>query len=205
MPDSFIPIAEENGLILTIGDWVISEACRQKNIWEKSGFLKDISIAINLSAYQINKKDFLFSLANQVNSLCCNNIGIELEITETAIMQNIDRAANMLNKIHDLGVSIAIDDFGIGYSSLSKLKALPVDTLKIDKSFVRDIAFDSNDEAIVKAIIGMAESLELNVIAEGIETEKQLNLLLQHNCTEGQGFHFSKPLPANEISDTFFA
>lgn len=203
-PDEFIPIAEETGMIIPIGEWVISEACEQKTKWSKLGFPKGLKIAVNLSAYQLNKKDFIYSFAEILKNLSYDKTSLEIEITETAVMDDVDRAAFMLNKVHDMGVSVAIDDFGIGYSSLSQLKCLPVDTLKIDKSFIRDIANDNNDAAIVKAIINMAKSLELGVVAEGIESQQQLDMLLDYDCLEGQGFHFSKPLAAKEITLEMF-
>jgi len=199
-PEDFIPIAEETGLILDIGDWVIAEALQQKEIWNKAGFPQDLKIAINLSSCQFAKKDLLSSFGKLLTNSTSTHSILEVEITETAVMQDLSKTNQLLDKIHDMGISIAIDDFGIGYSSFSQLRLLPVDTIKVDKSFVRDITKDSNDAAIIKAIINMADSLELNVVAEGIETQQQYELLKKYKCNEGQGYHFYKPVPANEIT-----
>lgn len=198
-PDEFIPIAEEIGIILQIGKWVIEQTCQQFSIWRASGFT-DLSMAINLSPNQLVKENLVNFLKDTLEIYNIPANKIELEITETAIMSNNMISEKILNQFHNMGVTLAIDDFGTGYSSLSHIKKLPVDTLKIDKSFVSDIPNDPNDIAIVESVILLSKSLGLHVIAEGIETEAQLNFLVEHGCTEGQGFYLSKPLSTEETT-----
>ncbi len=201
-PSKFIPLAEESGQIASIGEWVLQQACQQMQAWIEAGIeLKHI--AVNVSGLQFQRDNFETIIDQALKQSGLDPVLLELEITEGYIMQNTKQAITVLDKIKKLGVTIAIDDFGTGYSSLSYLKRLPVDKLKIDKSFVRDIPQDSNDEAIARAIVALAHNLQLSVIAEGIETEGQRDFLKSLNCNEGQGFLFGYPLPADAFIKTF--
>lgn len=213
-PDQFIPVAEETGLIVPIGGWVIFEACRQIKKWQSAGYL--VPVSINLSAGQFRQivasaeSEEKQSTDETTNCLVDTVIrviqetgiepsSLELEITESILMQNISTAVATLQKLSALGIKISIDDFGTGYSSLSYIKKLPIDIIKIDKTFVRDITTDRDDAAIVSAIIAMARSLRLTVIAEGVETQEQFDFLGAQGCDAIQGYFFSKPLPADEV------
>jgi diguanylate cyclase (GGDEF)-like protein len=198
-PNEFIPIAEETGMITTIGYWVLESACHQLRQWQESGF-SDISVAVNLSAVQFSQQDLLKRILNTLSEagICPNQL--ELEITESTIMQDIDAAASTMRALHCSGMHISIDDFGTGYSSLTHLKRFPINTIKIDRSFIRDITTDSDDAVIVSAIISMAHSMGLKVIAEGVETVEQLNILRELQCNEIQGFLFSPPVPQDEAT-----
>ncbi len=176
MPGEFIPLAEETGLINELGAWVLREACRQNKAWPDSG-LPPRRIAVNISARQFNDKSFLDVLLGILKDTGLPPSLLELELTESQVMRQGEGSVRLLNQIADLGVHLAIVDFGTGYSNLSYLKRLPITKLKIDQSFVRDITSDPNDAAIVLAIINMAKSLDLDIIAEGIETEGQLSML----------------------------
>ena len=192
-PTVFVPLAEESGLILAIGEWVMREACTRLEGWRKLGLL-DLSVGINVSVLQLlrgNLADFLDTLL-RAHNLPADRI--ELELTESMVMQNAQQATAVLNALRQVGASLAIDDFGTGYSSLVYLKRLPIDTLKIDKEFVDDLTRDPDDEAITSTIITMGHSLGLNVIAEGVETEEQLDFLREHGCDEIQGHWLSRPL-----------
>ncbi|MEH7304810.1 sensor domain-containing protein [Neobacillus drentensis] len=196
-PSEFIPLAEETGLIVPIGKWVLQEACRQRKAWEQIGF-RGFPIAVNVSVRQFEDDhliDFISSLLNK-NDLKGNQL--ELEITES-IMQNLENSTIILNKLKELGVLLSIDDFGTGYSSLSYLKHLPIDKIKIDKSFVDDIIYHSNQGIMVKTIIDMGLNLNFAVIAEGIETDEQLHFLKENECKIGQGYLFSKPISAEQM------
>ena len=199
MPSEFIPLAEETGLINEIGLWVLREACLQAKKWLDAG-LPRRRMAVNLSARQLADKGFVASLADVLDETKLDPSLLELEITESQVMQQREGSVSRLNEIADMGIQLAIDDFGTGYSSLSYLKRLPISKLKIDQSFVRDITVDPNDTAIVVAIISMAKSLDLDVIAEGIETAGQLALLRAKGCRVGQGFYFSVPMSANDLA-----
>jgi diguanylate cyclase (GGDEF)-like protein len=198
-PNEFIPIAEETGLIIPIGDWVLQSACAQAKSWLAQG-LPLSRIAVNVSAFQFHRADFFDKV---VNTLCECDLSaqhLELELTESIIMSNADENIDKLQRLKTIGVSLAVDDFGTGYSSLSYLKDFPVDTLKVDRSFIASIAKDSKNAAIVCAIIAMAEQLQLKVVAEGVENMAQVNFLSKNNCTLLQGFYYSKPKPVKEIS-----
>jgi diguanylate cyclase (GGDEF)-like protein/PAS domain S-box-containing protein len=199
MPGDFIPLAEETGLINEIGEWVLREGCRQAKEWQDMGLPKARRMAINLSARQFGDKGFLDMVTRVLQETGLPPQCLELEITESQVMRQTDGMIQLLNKLHEMGVHLAIDDFGTGYSSLSYLKRLPIQKLKIDQSFIRDITVDPNDTAIVVAIINMAKSLELDVIAEGVETAGQLALLKSKECRMGQGFYFSAPVSAQEL------
>lgn len=191
-PDGFIPIAEDTGLINSIGEWVLIEACQQMKKWIDAGY--DIKrMAVNLSSIQFRQPDFMKNIRSIISKTGLPASYLELELTETSIMRNAERSISLLHEIRDDGLVLSVDDFGTGYSSLSYLKRFPIDALKIDRSFIKDIEHDSDDAAITCAIIAMAHNLNLKVIAEGVETEAQLKLLKEHQCDEGQGFLFGRP------------
>ncbi len=198
-PAQFIPIAEECGLIVEIGRWVLREACRQNRAWQDAG-LPPIRLAVNISAVELRAKDFVAGVRAILTDTGLDPHCLELELTETFLMEGSGSTAAVLQALKDMGVRIALDDFGTGYSSLSFLRRFPIDTLKIDRSFVRDLTTDSDDASIVRAVIGMGESLHLCVIAEGVETREQLAYLRLHDCPEGQGFHFGRPVVAAEFA-----
>ncbi len=199
MPAQFVPIAEENGLIVPIGQWALREACRQVKAWLDAG-LPAVPVSVNISAVEFRHEAFLGSLALILNETGLEPRYLELELTESILMRDVDASASVLPALKDMGVQLAIDDFGTGYSSLSYLKRFPIDTLKIDQSFVRDIATDADDATIVGAVIGMGRNLKQRVIAEGVETQAQLAFLQARQCDEGQGFHFSQPVSAEEFA-----
>lgn len=199
-PAEFIPVAEESSLILALGEWGLREACHQVKIWQEQG-AGELPMAVNLSAKQF-QDERLLPLVCEV--LAENNIppeSLELEITESALMEEPDKAVQLIKDIRYLGVRIAIDDFGTGYSSLAYLKSFPVNTLKIDQVFIRDIVRDRNDAAIVTSVLSMAESMGLKVVAEGVETEGQLDVLKKMGCEEVQGYYFTKPLPPEGVAE----
>ena len=197
-PDKFIPLAEETGLITPIGEWVLYEVCRQIKIWEANGH-PSYPIAVNVSPIQFKKPQFAETVRKIVEETGVTPPLIELEVTESAIMQDVETTVLILNALKDMGFKISVDDFGTGYSSLSQLKRFPIDTLKIDKSFILNIIKNKEDEAIVTAIISMAQSLGLNIIAEGVETIEQMQMLSDKGCYEMQGYLFSKPIPPDRI------
>ncbi|WP_275355015.1 EAL domain-containing protein [Methylophilus sp. YYY-1] len=199
MPDRFIKIAEDSGLIRGIGHWVLREACAQNKKWQDSG-LPEIPIAINVSVVELHHAHFTQEVTKVLLQTGLQPYHLELEVTESVAIQTEVTVINDLNKLKEMGVRLSVDDFGTGYSSLSYLKLLPVNTIKIDKSFIRDIQVDANDAAIVTAIIKMSQSLGLTVIAEGVETQAQLEFLQSHDCDEMQGYLFSRPLPADEFA-----
>jgi len=198
MPTEFIPLAEESGLIGVIGHWVLREACRQCLLWQQQG-LPPIRMAVNFSGHQLQQESLLKSITTVLKETGLAAQWLEVEITETVIMQNPEATINILQAIQKLGVHIAIDDFGTGYSSLAYLKRFPVNTLKIDRAFVRDIEQSDTDAAIVGAILEMGATLKLNIVAEGVETHGQRKFLKQHNCHEIQGFLYSPAVPPERI------
>lgn len=198
-PDIFIPIAEESGLIDELGRWVLDQACGQLRSWKREGIF--LSMAVNLSARQFNNPTLIDELRRVMALHGIAENELELEITETDAMTDAEHATQVMRAIGELGVSLAIDDFGTGYSSLTYLKRFPIQTLKLDRSFVRDIGRDENDTAICKASISLAHTLGLRVVAEGIETEKQREFLVEHRCDTLQGYLFSPPMPADELND----
>ena len=199
-PARFITIAEDSGLIVPIGHWIKEEVCRQNQQWLQSG-LDCVPISVNLSAIQFRNKSLVDSLRAMLEETGLPPELLELELTESFIMHGTETVIGTLHKLKDLGLSLSIDDFGTGYSSLSYLKRFPIDTLKIDQAFVRDITHDENDAAIVKAIISMAHSLKMTVIAEGVETEEQFAFLEANDCDEIQGYYFSRPVPATAFEE----
>jgi diguanylate cyclase len=198
-PVQFISVAEECGVIVPIGRWVLSEACRQTRAWLDAG-LPRIRIAVNVSTVELREKDFVAAVRSILAETGLEPRYLELELTETFLMQDAKATAAVLQALKDLGVNLALDDFGTGYSSLSHLKRFPIDTLKIDQSFVRDLATDADDASIVSAVISMGESLHMRVVAEGVETREQLTFLQEHSCPEGQGYYFSRPVVAGQLT-----
>jgi diguanylate cyclase (GGDEF)-like protein/PAS domain S-box-containing protein len=197
-PANFIPIAEECGIIDRVGHWVLREACRQAKVWQDAG-LPPMRIAVNMSAVEMRAKGFVAGVRTILAETGLAPHILELELTESLLMQDSHCTAGILRALKGMGVHLALDDFGTGYSSLSYLKRFPIDTLKIDQSFVRDIATDNDAASIVRAIISMGDSLHLRVVAEGVETREQLVFLQEHGCHEGQGFYFSPPVIARSI------
>jgi diguanylate cyclase (GGDEF)-like protein/PAS domain S-box-containing protein len=197
-PDAFISIAEETGLIIPIGNWILREACRQNRVWQHAG-LPPISVSVNLSPIQFRHQTLVQSVADALHAADLDPSYLELELTESFVMHDAERINIAMQAIKAIGVDIAVDDFGTGYSSLSYLKRFPVDRLKVDKSFVRDINVDPDDAAIVVAIITLGHALGLKVVAEGVETQAHLDFLRAHHCDELQGYFFSRPVPAREL------
>ncbi len=197
-PNDFIPIAEECGLILPIGDWVLRAACTEVKRWHDEG-LAGLRLAVNLSSRQFRHKRLVTNIARILDETGFDARCLEFEITESVLMDLDNQVSEVLARIKEMGISISIDDFGTGYSSLSYLKRFPIDTLKIDRSFVRDIPADLDDVAIVRAIIAMARSLRMRTVAEGVELEEQMRFLRAEGCEEMQGFFYSRPLPSDEI------
>lgn len=200
-PADFIPLAEETGLIQSIGSWVLKTACQQSRIWQEEGYAP-VRMAVNVSIYQLKDPNFVLEVEEMISKTELDPAYIELEITEN-IMRNLNELEVILNRLKNIGVKISIDDFGTGYSSLSVLQGLPINTLKIDQSFIDKSTIDNRSAALVKTIIAMGSNLGLNVIAEGIEKREQVALLKENNCRIGQGFLFSRPLPVSEIVDIF--
>ncbi len=197
-PAEFIPLAEDTGLIIPIGEWVLRSACIQNKAWQEEG-LKPLRLTVNLSACQFTQQNLVGTVEEIIRVSGLNPKWLELEITESALMKDVEAAIKTLQELRRMGVQISIDDFGTGYSSLNYLKRFPINTLKIDRSFVRDIISNPEDAAIVSTVIVLAQNLNLRVIAEGVETEEQLAFLQNRRCTEMQGYFFSKPLPAEEF------
>lgn len=195
-PNRFIPIAEETGMILALGEWILKQACKQNKIWHDQGYT--LKVSVNLSARQIYQKDLVEMIKDILRETNLSPDWLELEITES-IFVKMEEATAVLQQIRDIGIQISIDDFGTGYSSFSYIKSLPVDTIKIDASFIRDIHHNQESQAIVKAIVTIAQSLNMNVIAEGIELDDQVAALKENGCDHGQGYLFSKPLPTDDF------
>ena len=198
-PIEFIPLAEETGLILPIGQWVLETACAQIKAWQQGANTRDLVLAVNVSAKQFRQADFVDTVQATVQKHAINPTLLKLELTESMLLEKIEDIITTMNELKGIGVRFSLDDFGTGYSSLQYLKRLPLNQLKIDRSFVRDLASDSSDRAIVRTIIAMAHSLKLNVIAEGVETEEQRQLLLDSGCKHYQGYLFSQPIPIDEF------
>jgi EAL domain-containing protein (putative c-di-GMP-specific phosphodiesterase class I) len=197
-PAEFIPLSEELGLIIPLGAWVLLTACQQNKRWQEAG-LAPLRVAVNLSAVQFRQRNLADFVAQMLADTGLDPSWLELEVTESVVMQNAEDATDTLMQLHGQGIHISIDDFGTGYSSLSYLKRFPLDTLKIDRSFVRDISTNPDDAAIVKSVIALAHSLRLKVIAEGVETAEQLDYLRSLGCDEYQGYYRSKPVTAAEF------
>ena len=197
-PAEFIPLAEESGLIISIGEWVLRTACLQAKAWHDGGIGKLI-MAVNISARQFQHPEFIALVAAVLGETGLDPHYLELEITESVAMHDAEKTIATLNALRALNIQLSIDDFGTGYSSLSYLKRFPLSKLKVDQSFVRNMTTDPNDAAIAKAIILLGQSLNLSVIAEGVETAEQLALLQQMGCDEVQGYFFSKPIPNGDL------
>lgn len=198
-PADFIPVAEDSGLIVPLTQWVLRQACEQAQAWRSMG-LPPLCMSVNVSPIDFRQRDFVDNLAAILKQSGLPPARLELEITESVLMQNVDETVDILQKIKAMGVRLALDDFGTGYSSLSYLRRFPIDVLKIDQSFVRGLNVNSQDAQLISAIIGMGKSLELNIIAEGVETVEQLNFLKAQQCEEGQGFLFSKAVPPKDFA-----
>ncbi len=196
-PDQFISVAEHRGLIMPIGRWVINEAIRQARVWADAGI--KVPIAVNLSAVQFKQKDLVDDIAARLREHGVSGEMLELELTESLFMEDVNAMSRTLHQLKDLGITLAVDDFGTGYSSLSYLKRYPIDKIKIDRSFIRDVPVDADDVAITLAIISLATSLELKVVGEGVETQTQLKFLEDNRCDFIQGFLISQPLPPDDM------
>jgi EAL domain-containing protein (putative c-di-GMP-specific phosphodiesterase class I) len=194
----FIPVAEETGLIIPIGDWVIDQACRQLAAWSGAG-LNRLSVAVNVSVQQFMRPGFVDTVLRtlQLHGVTPNRL--ELEITESLLMKDLERTTASMRRFQEAGIALSIDDFGTGYSSLGYLRHLPVDALKIDRSFVRDLPQSGDSATICAAIIAMARELKLKVIAEGVETAEQLDFLRRHRCDLAQGYYIGRPVPVSEL------
>jgi diguanylate cyclase (GGDEF)-like protein len=198
-PVQFIPLMEESGLIVPVGLWVLQAACEQLRVWQGSPLTRDLTLAVNVSAKQFRQRDFVARVQRVLHESGAKPSHLKLELTESIVLENVENTIAKMRELKLLGVSFSMDDFGTGYSSLQYLKQLPLDQIKIDRSFVRDIALDVNDAAIVQAIIAMSDALALNVIAEGVETDAQREFLDKHGCHVFQGFLFGKPVPLSEF------
>jgi diguanylate cyclase (GGDEF)-like protein/PAS domain S-box-containing protein len=204
-PDQFIPLAEDTALIVPLGLWVLQTACAQLKAWEKDQQTSALQIAINVSARQFHQPDFFEQIRDSLKNSGVNPALLKLELTESVVLENVEDVINRMLKIKALGVAFSLDDFGTGFSSLSYLKRLPLDQVKIDQSFVRDLTSDPNDAAIVSAIIAMCHTLGMQIIAEGVETRAQLEFLKERGCTRYQGYLFGKPMPVEELSELIYA
>lgn len=196
-PDDFIPIAEDTGMIVEIGNWVVHEACQLASQIKQAG--EDIRVAVNLSAKQFRDDKLVENIMSEIMHAGIMAKDLEIEITEGIIIQDVEKTIKILNTVHDAGLSVAVDDFGTGYSSLSYLKQFNIDCLKVDRSFVKDVVTDADDEAIVRAVVALAHNMNLFVVAEGVETIDQLNFLKDIDCEVVQGYYYSKPIPSNNV------
>jgi diguanylate cyclase (GGDEF)-like protein len=199
-PGRFIPVAEDSGLIVPIGEWVLREACRQARAWQEAGLAR-LTVAVNLSALQFKRTDLMATVTRALAESGLAPECLELELTESILIQDVDSALRVVREMRDMGLKLSIDDFGTGYSSLSYLQKLAVDKLKIDRSFVQGLSGDEGDSAaIVRAIIQLAHNLKLLTVAEGVETIEQLNFLRDHGCDEVQGYYLGRPVPADQLA-----
>jgi EAL domain-containing protein (putative c-di-GMP-specific phosphodiesterase class I) len=198
-PLRFIGLAEESGLIVAIGDWVLRTACRQNMAWRAAG-LAPISMSVNVSPRQFEEKRLVERVALALEDSALPAGALELEVTESLIMRDLAQSVGKMRELKAMGVALSIDDFGTGYSSLSALKSFPISSLKIDKSFISELADNPDDQAIAMAVISLGHKLNLRVIAEGVETEQQRRFLLENDCDEMQGYLFSRPLPPDEVA-----
>ncbi len=203
-PSDFVPLAEETNLILQLGDWVLNRVCADYRTWQRA-VPSPCRVSLNLSLRQLKHRRFLDQVRDTFRAHGVSPTSLELEITETTLMEDPERTVRILDALYGMGLHLAIDDFGTGYSSLSALQQFPISTLKIDQSFVRDVAIDRDDAAIVDAIIQMAHSLRLEVVAEGVESEAQLEFLRRHGCDHAQGHLFGAPVSADEFCQLLLA
>jgi diguanylate cyclase (GGDEF)-like protein len=194
-PAEFIPVAEQTGLIIPIGNWVMDTACHQLKKWARSPKTADLTLAVNVSAKQFQQSDFVAAVTETVRLHNIDPTRLKIELTESTILDNVDATTEKMHQLKKLGIAFSMDDFGTGYSSLAYLQKLPLNQLKIDQSFVRDLSDDENDATIVRTIISLGINLGLNVIAEGVETVAQRRFLIEHNCLAFQGYLYSKPIP----------
>jgi len=198
-PLQFIPLAEASGLIVPIGSWVLETACAQLKCWEQNEHAQHLQLAVNVSALQFRQPDFVAQVCTVLEKYAIKPDLLKLELTESLVLDNVEDTIFKMKTLREIGVHFSMDDFGTGFSSLAYLSQLPLDQLKIDQSFVRNIGVKPTDAVIVQTIIGMAKNLEMNVIAEGVETEQQRNFLEQNSCIHYQGYLFGKPVPLNEF------
>jgi EAL domain-containing protein (putative c-di-GMP-specific phosphodiesterase class I) len=202
MPNTFIPLAEENGTIVPIGDWVLNQACNLLKKWQNDKFSSNLSISVNVSAIQFNHSDFILHIKQAIEKSGCDTRKLCIELTESSVINNIDESIKKMHQIKAMGVSLAIDDFGTGYSSLSALKNLPLNELKIDKSFVKDFTKNSVDLTIVQTILQMGKNLNLRIVAEGVETESQMAYLSNYGCAIFQGYYFAQPSSVADFEES---
>ena len=198
-PAEFIPVAEQSGLILDLGQWVLQVAFAQLVTWSAQPATADLTMAVNVSARQFRHPDFCSQILEVLRSSGANPHRLKLELTESLLLSDIEDAVRKMGELRAIGVGFSLDDFGTGYSSLAYLKRLPLDQLKIDQSFVRDVLIDPNDAAIAKTILNLAQSLDLGVVAEGVETEGQRQFLLENGCKSFQGYLFGRPVPLQQL------
>jgi EAL domain-containing protein (putative c-di-GMP-specific phosphodiesterase class I) len=198
-PEQFITAAEETSLIIPIGRWVLDQACAQIADWEHRPDRRHLTVAVNVSVRQFRHPEFVDEVMNAIEQSGIQPHKLKLELTESLLADGIDVTIAKMGSLKEMGVTLSLDDFGIGYSSLSYLKRLPLDQLKIDREFVKDILVDANDAAIAKTVINLAHSLDLDVLAEGVETEEQREFLARQGCHSYQGYLFCKPLPIEEL------
>ena len=199
MPIEFIPLAESSGLILQIGAHLLRKACEQLELWGQSDMTRHLSLAVNVSARQFRERDFVTLVRDTLNATRANPARLKLELTESLLLTDVQDVVAKMHELKCLGVGFSLDDFGTGYSSLSYLKSLPLEQLKIDKGFVRDVLTDPSDAAIAISILTLAQALNLSVVAEGVETEGQLQFLLANGCKVFQGYFFGKPQPVDKL------
>jgi EAL domain-containing protein (putative c-di-GMP-specific phosphodiesterase class I) len=198
-PAQFIPLAEDTGLIVPIGLWALQAACAQLVAWQHDALTRELTLAVNVSAKQFRQPDFVMQVQRVLQESAANPLRLKLELTESTVLENVEDTIAKMHKLKLMGVSFSMDDFGMGYSSLQYLKRLPLDQIKIDRSFMRDVASDPNDAAIVQTIIAMSGALGLNVIAEGVETEAQREFLDLRGCHAFQGYLYSRPVPLKDF------
>jgi EAL domain-containing protein (putative c-di-GMP-specific phosphodiesterase class I) len=203
-PEQFIPLAEETGLIIPIGLWVLQKACAQLKEWSGNPLTSDLQLSVNVSVRQFYQANFVAQVQQMIVSTGINPERLKIELTESLVLHDVSDTINKMHALKALGISFSMDDFGTGCSSLSNLQQLPLDQLKIDQSFIRDLATNPNDAAIVQAVVTMGTAFGLNVIADGVETEAQRELLVRHGCHAFQGYLFNKPMPIAEF-DTLIA
>ena len=199
LPEQFLPFAEECGYIVPIGRWVLRNACRQAKLWQDT-CLPPMHVAVNVSALELRDKDFVSGVRAILAATGLAPNSLVLELTETVLVRDTESTAQVLQALKGLGVQLALDDFGTGFSSLSHLQRFPIDALKIDQSFLWNLTTGSDDASIVGAVIGMADSLRMRVVAEGVETAEQLAVLQEQSCPEAQGYYFSRPLSAEDLT-----
>ena len=201
-PSAFISVAEQTGLILSLGSWVLETACRQLARWSEDPATAGLTIAVNVSARQFRHPDFVDQVAATLLATRANPLNLKLELTESLLLSDADDAVRKMTELRLSGLKFSLDDFGTGYSSLSYLKRLPLEQLKIDQSFVRDVLTDPNDAAIARTVLALGQSLGLGVVAEGVETDGQRDFLLQNGCTLFQGYLFGRPVPVEALPFT---